>query len=138
MYLLASVVGTREHIYKIVHEFSNIEYCRRFFGLKVVGIWNSLSNHLVTSDCVNSFKSGLHGSLGNLLFQHVDWPFLLNLHLVRVFAVMAHNSVLFNMWFYLLSCCGTAVSRDLCCPTLLLIAHLSLFVFDGCIGQKTR
>ena len=72
MFLLAPVVGTRGHRYKIAHVFSSLECRRRFFGLRVVNVWNGLSDHLVASDCVSSFKAGLHGSLGDLLFQYVD------------------------------------------------------------------
>ena len=72
MFLLAPVVGTRGHRYKIAHVFSSLECCRRFFGLRVVTIWNDLSDHLVTPNCVSSFKAGLHESLGDLLFQYVD------------------------------------------------------------------
>ena len=41
----------------------------RFFSVRVISLWNSLSNDTVTADNINRFKSLLKRDLGNVLYE---------------------------------------------------------------------
>ena len=65
-----SVAGvTRGHPLKLFLPRSRLEVRHRFFSIRVINIWNSLSHDTVMAETINSFKSCLKGDLGDTLFQ---------------------------------------------------------------------
>ena len=63
---------TRGHQFKLFVPRVNLEVRKRFFSVRVVSIWNSLSEDTVSSDCITSFKRLLHRDLGQLLYDFID------------------------------------------------------------------
>ena len=59
----------RGHRYKIFVPRTRLEVRRRFFSVRVISLWNSLSNDTVTADNINRFKSLLKRDLGNVLYE---------------------------------------------------------------------
>ena len=55
----STVSSTRGHDWKLVKPFCKKDSRLHFFSLRVINRWNSLSQDLVDSTSVNSFKSGL-------------------------------------------------------------------------------
>ena len=51
--------STRGHSWKLAKQTCNQDYRLHFFSLRVLNRWNSLTQELVDSESVNSFKSGL-------------------------------------------------------------------------------
>eukprot|EP00916_Digyalum_oweni_P025776 GHVL01042440.1.p1 GENE.GHVL01042440.1~~GHVL01042440.1.p1 ORF type:complete len:204 (-),score=13.42 GHVL01042440.1:13-624(-) len=54
---------TRGHQYKLEKRASRLDIRKNFFGLRVVGNWNSLPEYVVNAPSVNSFKGRLDGNL---------------------------------------------------------------------------
>ena len=61
--------GTRGHPLKLFLPRSRLEVRHRFFSIRVINIWNSLSHDTVMAATINSFKSCLRADLGDKLFQ---------------------------------------------------------------------
>ena len=61
---------TRGHQYKIFLPRSNSEIRRRFFSVRVIARWNSLSADTVSAENLDSFKAKLHRDLGEELFSY--------------------------------------------------------------------
>ena len=55
---------TRGHSYKLVKSRSKLEIRSKFFSQRVINSWNSLSQHVVEAESVNSFKNRLDKVLG--------------------------------------------------------------------------
>jgi len=52
-------VATRGNLYKLVPDRSKYELRRHYFTHRIVSVWNSLSDSVVSAESVNSFKSRL-------------------------------------------------------------------------------
>ena len=52
----APAVGTRGHAYKLAHSHCMLECQRRFFSMRVVGVWNSLPSSIVELNNLGPFK----------------------------------------------------------------------------------
>ena len=59
----------RGHRYKIFVPRARLEVRRRFFSVRVISLWNSLSNDTVEADNIDRFKSLLKRDLGNILYD---------------------------------------------------------------------
>ena len=55
----ASGVETRGNLYKLVPDRSKYELRRNYFSHRIVSVWNSLPDSVVSAESVNSFKSRL-------------------------------------------------------------------------------
>jgi len=55
----ASGVETRGNLYKLVPDRSKYEMRRHYFSHRIVSVWNSLPDSVVSAESVNSFKSRL-------------------------------------------------------------------------------
>ena len=62
----------RGHSKKLFLPRTRLEVRRRFFSVRVVQDWNSLSEEAVSSQTLNQFKSFLHRDLGQRLFEYVE------------------------------------------------------------------
>jgi len=54
-----SGVETRGNLYKLMPDSSEYELRRHYFTHRIVSVWNSLSDSVVSAESVNSFKSRL-------------------------------------------------------------------------------
>ena len=63
---------TRVHEYKIYLPRTNLEVRKRYFSVRIVHTWNSLSNDTVCSRSLVAFKRLLHRDLGQRLFDYLD------------------------------------------------------------------
>ena len=54
-----SGVATRGNLYKLVPDRSKYELGRHYFTHRIVSVWNSLPDSVVSAESVNSFKSRL-------------------------------------------------------------------------------
>ena len=63
---------TRGHDYKIYLPRTNLEVRKRYFSVRIIHEWNSLSNDTVCSTSLNAFKRLLHRDLGQRLFEYLD------------------------------------------------------------------
>ena len=61
---------TRGHPLKLYIPRCRLEVRKRFFSLRLLSTWNSLSPATVQADTINKFKSLLKDELGPLLFQY--------------------------------------------------------------------
>ena len=71
LFLMDSHPRTRGHRFKIRHKFAYTEARKRFFSIRCISSWNSLPDSVVSSSTLQTFKSGLHKSLGQSLFEYV-------------------------------------------------------------------
>ena len=60
---------TRGHSLKLQVERSRLDIRKRCFSRRIVSVWNSLSQDTVSATSLESFKRGLHGDLGDRLFD---------------------------------------------------------------------
>ena len=56
---ILSGVATRGNLYKLVPDRSKYELRRHYFTHRIVSVWNSLPDIVVSAESVNSFKSRL-------------------------------------------------------------------------------
>ena len=63
---------TRGHPRRIYPERARLEPRHRFFTLRVINLWNSLSAGTVMAETLCNFKKLLKQDLGELLFEYVD------------------------------------------------------------------
>ena len=61
---------TRGHSKKIQVERFRLDIRKRFFSVRVVPVWNSLSNDAVTAKTIQSFKALLHRELSEELYRY--------------------------------------------------------------------
>ena len=62
----------RGHSRKIFLPRANLEIRRRFFSIRVIPFWNSLSEDAVSAPTLTIFKSFLHRDLGQQLFDYIN------------------------------------------------------------------
>ena len=62
---------TRGHPFKIKVPRTSRDTRRRFFAVRIISDWNSLSSEAVTADSLPKFKGFLHRELGDRLFEYV-------------------------------------------------------------------
>lgn len=72
LFIPAYLSFTRGHRFKIAKPHTSIECRRRFFSVRIIDIWNSLPDDLVSSNSLESYKKYLHMHLGQTLFEFVD------------------------------------------------------------------
>lgn len=65
--------STRGHSWKLAKQTSNRECRLHFFSLRVINCWNNLTQELVDSASVNSFKSGLQKLRKRKMGFFKDW-----------------------------------------------------------------
>ena len=70
MFSLSPVTVTRGHRYKLLVPRINLEVRRRFFAVRVVNSWNSLSDDTVEAASLEIFKRLLHRDLGQRLYNY--------------------------------------------------------------------
>ena len=63
---------TRGHQFKIFVPRVNLEVRKRYFSVRVISAWNSLTDEAVSSDSLGSFKRLLHRDLGQQLYDYID------------------------------------------------------------------
>ena len=63
---------TRGHSRKLFLPRVNLDTRKRFFAVRVISTWNSLSNDTVNAVTLNKFKSLLHRDLGQRLYAYLD------------------------------------------------------------------
>ena len=56
----------------VTRKYLSIEARRRLFGVRVVAMWNSLPEAVVTLPTLPTFKSALHKHLGNILYEYYN------------------------------------------------------------------
>ena len=71
IFILNDSVTTRGHPYKLFKPRSHSDCRKRFFSVRVVNAWNSLSHDTVTAASLNSFKARLKIDLGGELYESV-------------------------------------------------------------------
>ena len=64
--------GTRGHIYKISQPHVATDIRKRFYTVRVIPMWNSLPNMIVSNTDLQKFKSALEIYLGEELFMYYD------------------------------------------------------------------
>ena len=69
LFQLAPSVGTRGHVLKLSSHHVRLECRRRFFSIRVIRCWNSLSEDTVLAESLSQFKSLLHRDLGPKLYE---------------------------------------------------------------------
>ena len=69
LFTFLSDTATRGHPYKLYVQRANLEIRRRFFSLRVVTAWNSLTAETVCAESLDTFKRLLHRDLGEQLFE---------------------------------------------------------------------
>ena len=72
LFQLAPSLGTRGHVLKLASSHVNLECRRRFFSVRVIRCWNSLSEDTVLADSLSQFKSLLYRDLGQKLYQFIE------------------------------------------------------------------
>ena len=65
-----AAVGTKGHDYKLAHVRCSLECRRRFFSVRVVSSWNSLSSAVVELSDLGAFKALLKDFLGQKLYDY--------------------------------------------------------------------
>lgn len=70
LFQLAPVVGTRGHDYKLAHVRCSLECRRRFFSVRIVGLWNFLPSAVVELRDLGAFKAALKVFLGQKLYDY--------------------------------------------------------------------
>ena len=65
------VAFTRGHRKKIFVQQGNTHVRKRFFSVRIIQRWNSLPGEVVSAPSLGKFKSLLHISLGDALFDFV-------------------------------------------------------------------
>lgn len=73
LFTLAPLSSMRGHRFKIMHQFTPIEACRRSYAVRVVADWNALPADVVEVVSLPTFKSRLALALGPRLFDYVDY-----------------------------------------------------------------
>ena len=63
--------ATRGHPCKLFKPRIRLEARKRFFAIRVINTWNSLSSDTVTADNVDKFKANLKRDLGQALYDFV-------------------------------------------------------------------
>ncbi|MPC42059.1 hypothetical protein E2C01_035671 [Portunus trituberculatus] len=69
-FLAATLSRTRGHSLKILVPHHSTEVRRRFFSLRVINIWNSLPEIVVSAQSLQSFKHVLEKFLGHRLYEY--------------------------------------------------------------------
>ena len=59
----------RGHSFKIFLPRTRLDVRRRFFAVRVVNLWNSLSGDTVEAENLNKFKALLRRDLGDILYE---------------------------------------------------------------------
>ena len=72
IFTLAPRIGNRGHRFKLSYTHCSMECRHRFFSVRVVKCWNSLSDAAVALDSLTAFKQAIHLSLQPELFDYVD------------------------------------------------------------------
>ena len=70
MFSLSLVTVTRGHRYKLLVPRANLEIRRRFFAVRAVNNWNSLSDDTVEAAALGTFKRLLHRDHGQRLYTY--------------------------------------------------------------------
>ena len=66
-----STCNTRGHSMKLYYPDSRVLARQNFFSVRVVQVWNTLPNEIVSANCVSAFKSllnSIHVSFFNVVF----------------------------------------------------------------------
>ena len=69
LFQLAPALGTRGHAYKMLRPHVRLECRRRFFSVRVIRTWNSLSEDTVLAESLTQFKCLLYRDLGQKLYE---------------------------------------------------------------------
>ena len=69
LFSFSSYRSTRGHQMKLFLPRVRTEIRRKFFSVRVISVWNSLSPDTVSSETLNMFKGRLHSDLGDKLFE---------------------------------------------------------------------
>ena len=72
LFIFSLRAGNRGHQFKIQQRIAVTEARNRFFSIRCVPIWNSLPALTVSAPTLPSFKSRLHGALGDKLFEYYE------------------------------------------------------------------
>ena len=70
-FTLNDSTATRGHPCKLFKPRIRLEARKRFFSIRVINTWNSLSSDTVTADNVDKFKANLKRDLGQALYDFV-------------------------------------------------------------------
>ena len=72
LFVLPHSSTLRGHDHKIFLPRSNLEIRKRFFSIRVINMWNSLSADTVSASSLDSFKYHLSRDLGEMLYEFTD------------------------------------------------------------------
>ena len=72
IFQFANYDNTRGHQLKIFLPHVRLDVRRRFFSIRVISVWNSLSPDTVEADTMNKFKGRLQIDLGQKLYEFVE------------------------------------------------------------------
>ena len=69
---LSQCTNTRGNVLKLNTIRTKYDVRKHFFSVRVVSVWNSLPDHVIQTDTVNSFKNALddHWSTEDLLYDY--------------------------------------------------------------------
>ena len=69
LFTMAGPLPTRGHAFKLRLPLARSDTRRRFFAVRVIPKWNSLPSAVAEATSLSRFKTGLHGFLGDELFE---------------------------------------------------------------------
>ena len=72
LFVLPHTSTLRGHSHKIFLPRSNLDIRKRFFSIRVINMWNSLSADTVSASSLDSFKYHLSRDLGEILYEFTD------------------------------------------------------------------
>ena len=72
LFILPHSSTLRGHGHKIFLPHSNLDIRDRFFSIRVIKMWNSLSADTVSASSLDSFKYHLSQDLAELLYEFTD------------------------------------------------------------------
>ena len=92
--------GTCGHSNKLMKQHCTIDATKFYFSNRVISIWNSLSEHIVSAPAVSAFKNRLFQfkSLFDVIFMCNAWFLFLLFHFLVFYWLQLH--VLFALCFY--------------------------------------
>ena len=71
LFCISPLKHTRGHCFKIHHPHIKTDIRRRFFSVRIIDVWNSLPDHVVSARSIDSFKKQLNVCIPNILYSYV-------------------------------------------------------------------
>jgi len=71
-FTMSSIIKTRGNSYKLIVPNSRINACANYFSVRIINVWNQLSDELVNASSISSFNYKLINT--DLKFKLVGKP----------------------------------------------------------------